>query len=240
MKVLEYGLGLLVAVALLLALLITSVEAVVYWNPGYFEKEYETYAVCDSVQMEMEDLLVVTDEMMAYLRGQRDTLQVETVVDGQKRGFFNAREIAHMEDVRGLFLGGLALRRGALLLGVCALGILALMKKLWVLPSAIIAAFCGILGLCAAGAILIATDFTRYFTVFHHIFFDNDLWILNPHTDLLIRIVPEPFFVDTAVRIALCFGGSLAVVLVFCLWLQKRGRRRREKPGKTTAGQIAV
>ena len=128
MKVLEYGLGLLVAVALLLALLITSVEAVVYWNPGYFEKEYETYAVCDSVQMEMEDLLVVTDEMMAYLRGQRDTLQVETVVDGQKRGFFNAREIAHMEDVRGLFLGGLALRRGALLLGVCAVGILALLK----------------------------------------------------------------------------------------------------------------
>ena len=30
---------------------------------------------------------------------------------GEYREFFNAREIAHMEDVRGLFLGGLWLRR---------------------------------------------------------------------------------------------------------------------------------
>ena len=38
--------------------------------------------------------------------------------------------------------------------------------------------------------------------MFHHIFFNNDLWMLNPDTDLLINIVPEPFFMDTAARIA--------------------------------------
>ena len=30
---------------------------------------------------------------------------------GEYREFFNDREIAHMEDVRGLFIGGLVLRR---------------------------------------------------------------------------------------------------------------------------------
>ena len=46
------------------------------------------------------DLLDVTHEMMAFLRGDRADLHVPTIVDGQPREFFNEREIAHMEDVR--------------------------------------------------------------------------------------------------------------------------------------------
>ena len=40
---------------------------------------------------------------------------------------------------------------------------------------------------------LISMDFTKYFTYFHLIFFDNMDWYLNPKTDLLINIVPEVF-----------------------------------------------
>ena len=72
---------------------------------------------------------------------------------------------------------------------------------------------------------MISTDFTRYFTIFHQIFFDNDLWILDPRTDLLINIVPEPFFVDTAARIGLLFGGSVLILFAACfLWLYRQKR----------------
>ena len=54
------------------------------------------------------------------------------------------------------------------------------------------------IGGMAGLAALISTDFTKYFTIFHLIFFDNDDWLLNPKTDLLINIVPEGFFRDTA------------------------------------------
>ena len=73
-----------------------------YWTPGYYEREYSKYNVTEDVHMEMDDLLDVTKEMMAYLRGDREDLHVPTIVDGQPREFFNDREIAHMEDVRGL------------------------------------------------------------------------------------------------------------------------------------------
>lgn len=99
--------GIVCAFCLMIAFLITSVEAVVYWTPGYFETEYETYQVPETVHMQMDDLLYVTEEMMAYLRGNRDDLHIDTVVDGQEREFFNEREIAHMEDVRELFIGAL-------------------------------------------------------------------------------------------------------------------------------------
>ncbi|MFQ9799458.1 MAG: DUF1461 domain-containing protein [Clostridia bacterium] len=42
--------------------------------------------------------------------------------------------------------------------------------------------------------ILFMKDFNRYFTIFHLLFFDNDLWILNPATDLMINIVAGTLF----------------------------------------------
>lgn len=100
MKLLQRLPGIVCAFCLMIVFLITSVEAVTYWTPGYYEHEYEKYNVTAAVRMEMDDLLQVTDEMMDYLRGNRDDLHVMTVVDGSPREFFNAREIAHMEDVR--------------------------------------------------------------------------------------------------------------------------------------------
>ena len=104
-KYLSYALGILFSFCLIVTLLITSVEAVTYWTPGYYEREYSKYNVTEDVHMEMDDLLDVTTEMMAYLRGNREDLHVPTIVDGQPREFFNDREIAHMEDVRGCLLG---------------------------------------------------------------------------------------------------------------------------------------
>lgn len=111
MSILRYFTGILCSFCLMIILLITSVEAVAYWTPGYYEKEYAKYNVTEAVNMEMEDLLDVTDEMMAFLRGRREDLHVETTVGGVQREFFNEREIAHMEDVQGLFLAALMIRR---------------------------------------------------------------------------------------------------------------------------------
>ena len=41
--------------------------------------------------------------------------------------------------------------------------------------------------------------------------------MLNPDTDLLINIVPEPFFMDTAARIAATYGVSVLAVFAICL-----------------------
>ena len=100
MKYLHNLAGFLCAFCLMAILLITSVEAVAYWIPGYYEREYEKYQVLDDLpSMTMDDLLTVTDEMMAYLRGDREDLHVYTTMGGEYREFFNEREIAHMEDV---------------------------------------------------------------------------------------------------------------------------------------------
>lgn len=233
MKWIHNLLGILCGVALMIILFITSIEAVVYWTPGYFEKEYEKYQVLDRVHMEMDDLLDVTDEMMAYLRGKREDLHVPTIVDGQPREFFSEREIAHMEDVRGLFLAAIAIRRGCLVFLAAAVVLLAVLKAdiRRVLPRMICAGTVLFFAVLAVLAGIISTDFSRYFIVFHHIFFNNDLWMLDPRTDLLINIVPEPFFMDTAARIAITYGVCVAAVFAACIiviWRQKRSKGGRD------------
>lgn len=227
--------GILCAVCLVLVFLITAIEAVVYWTPGYFENEYTKYQVLNDLpEMTMDDLLIVTDEMMAYLRGNREDLHVFTTMGGEYREFFNAREIAHMEDVRDLFIGGLWIRR----IGLLFTAAYALILTLWcrknsnrkaVVKTAVPGSLCLGTGIFFASALLIAgivaTDFSKYFVVFHHIFFDNDLWILYPETDMLINIVPEPFFMDTALRIAVTFGIMVLVFFCLSLFLWKKNKR---------------
>lgn len=208
MKIVHALLGILFAFALMFALLITSVEAVAYWIPGYYETAYTKYNVTADVQMELDDLVEVTEEMMVYLRGDREDLHVPTIVNGQPREFFNEREIAHMEDVRGLFLGAMNLRTGCF--GIMIICLLILMFTKANIRHGLSAMMClGIglfFGIFAIMGGIMATDFTRYFILFHEIFFDNDLWILNPKTDLLINIVPEPFFSDITLHIGIIYG----------------------------------
>ncbi len=54
--------------------------------------------------------------------------------------------------------------------------------------------------------------FYKYFRIFHKIFFANDLWMFDPATDYMIRMLPEGFFLDFVFRIGGFFVGSLAVL----------------------------
>lgn len=49
-----------------------------------------------------------------------------------------------------------------------------------------------IAGFLALGGI-IAMNFTEAWYTFHTLFFSNELWQMDPATDLMIQMLPEPF-----------------------------------------------
>lgn len=205
----------LISILVILISLITSFEIAAYGNMDFYRKEYEKYQVLDALDMEMDDVMDVTEYMMSYLRGKEDVLQIEKVIEGEKQDFFNEQDRLHMEDVRNLFLGGIWLRRGAILLGVGAAVLLGIMKADWkrILPKTFqitAAVFCGIV--CFLG-IAVAKDFTQSFIIFHEIFFVNDLWMFDSRTDFMIRMLPEGFFFDMVIRI----GGIFAILFIALL-----------------------
>lgn len=215
------------AVSFIIVLLVTSFQLVLYADLSFYEKEYAKYNVLEAVNMEMKDVLYVTDEMMDYLIDKREDLVVVTTVGGEEREFFNDREKAHMADVKNLFMGGLMIRRIALALTVISIAIAVISKQKvkLIIPRAfeIGTAIFGVLVLIFG--ILAYNNFSELFVQFHLLFFDNDLWILNPATDLMINILPEGFFFDTVKAIVLVFITLLVLMLGISIFADMKFRK---------------
>ncbi len=219
-----------IAFSSLLLLLLCSVWIVSFALPGHYRKAFEKYRVHESIGIDMEELLRVKEEMLDYLLDERESLaDIRARIDGQENtAFFNAREIAHMEDVKALFLGGLKLLQIFLFVNLCLLAALFFLARkqtlLWLSGGFLIASPV-LLGILLILSLLIAGDFTRYFIIFHQIFFRNDLWILDPRTDNLINMVPEGFFIDTAAKIAFLYALFVTLCLGLSLWVRKQYKK---------------
>ena len=152
---------------IIISVLITSFQLVIYGDPEYkfYQKEYEKYTVCDALGMKMEDVMQVTEHMMAYLIGEEEELSVITTVEGEKKDFFNEQDRLHMADVKNLFLGGLKVRTACLMLALVLLAILILTSADWkfLIPRAYSAALVIFLAIAAFLGIAFAIDFTKCF-----------------------------------------------------------------------------
>ena len=216
--------GLLTVVSMLLlivSVLLTSFQLAIYGDKEYkfYEKEYKKYMVTDDLNMEMDDVMQVTEHMMDYLIGKESELSIVTQVDGQWQDFFNEQDRLHMADVKKLFLGGLKLRTGFFLLFLLGMFLLVFRKTDWkyLIPKGYGIA----LGIFVMAGFVIgiamSVDFTACFTIFHEIFFTNDLWMFDANTDYMIRMLPEGFFSDMVVRIGIIFALGLFILGVFFL-----------------------
>ena len=167
-------------------------------------------------EMKMEDVMTVTDHMMDYLIGKEAELSIVTEVDGKMQDFFNEQDRLHMWDVQNLFIGGLKIRTGLLIFTAILILILGLrkinLKEL--LPKAYTIAFLVFLGILTFLGVAFTVDFTKCFTIFHEIFFTNDLWLFDARYDYMIRMLPEGFFADMVVRILLFFLAFLGGTFV--------------------------
>jgi integral membrane protein (TIGR01906 family) len=123
--------------------------------------------------------------------------------------YFNEKEQAHMADVRSLVRNGFIMFYAMVGLFL-ALVILDIKNIARVFMYGSVAAI-GLMAMC----VLLAPAFGYIFIKFHEVFFDNDLWMLNPETDKLIVLFPEGFFIgfvaSVLIRALLISIGLLAL-----------------------------
>jgi len=188
-------------------------------------KEYEKYDLSESVRVSRQDLESATKNLQRYILGFDARLDAEANIAGVNSKFYNAREIFHMEDVKVLFTFGFTAMWISLVI-LAASSVYIITKKYffdaakWVIKGV---AF--LLATFGALAVVVAINFDRAFVIFHEIFFDNDLWLLDPGTDLLINMMPQQFFTDITLRIAINFIAGMAAVLTGCAVVAIKHRR---------------
>ena len=151
-----------------------------------------------------------------YLSGRTDVFQ-HTFSDenGTIYQCFQPHEAEHMADCRKLIRLAEILRLVFWLLGMMIViaGILMPKRRKGIARGVII----GLVSAGAVGTVLLiwgVIDFDGLFTAFHQIAFTNDGWLLDPRTDLLIRLMPTELFIRLAARILLWVMGAAIVMAI--------------------------
>jgi len=215
--------------ALTLAGLLTGLQAV-FLDADRYTALMDELNVYPDVGIAREEQVLINGDLAAYLAGKTDSLDRPVTLRGEAvETPFNEREKAHMADVRRLFRVGQALRAAALAAAAGLIGAGLLLGGRPARRAGVLLA----LGLITAAGIIAAVllaraDFETLFIRFHQLAFTNDLWLLDPATDAMIRMLPEPFFENMA-----ALGGRAAAVGALAAFLGgaillNTGRRKKE------------
>lgn len=171
-------------------------------DASFYQQAQQKYQVSQTVKMSDYDLSQAMDTLLAYLKNDQDHLELRLKVNFQEREIFNQREKDHMVDVKVLYQA----LHNTVIWGTI---VWLLLFVIWYFKdrnwyhllrsynriSLAVILFVGII------VVFAATNFNAFWTMFHQLLFRNDLWLLNPNTDLLINFVPEPLFYDLVFKI---------------------------------------
>ena len=228
------GAGLALAATLAL---ITGIIRFFAGNAGLFEAEMRRFAPPEATGLPAGEYPAMAAHIAGYLAGRKASFQyLMAGPKGESLACFHDYELIHMADCRDL------IRLDGIVCGICAAAA-ALCALLLLRPQAGAVsrfrfpagarrgakqALYG-LSMIAAGLVLwAAVNFDGLFITFHRLAFRNDFWLLNPRTDLLIRLMPEGMFIDLGIK---GLGLFLAGEILMCFLLfRKDAVRTGENP----------
>ena len=198
----------------------------------FYLTEFSRYRIGAQTGFGNDELRMIADAFIDYFQAPPGRMNLQLARGGTMQPLFNERELAHMEDVQALIRGIFQIQ--ALALGYVVLYFLiglGLQRRAFLLLAGRVLALGG--GLTVAlfvglGALALV-DFSELFLQFHLVSFANDLWLLDPERDYLIRLFPQGFFQDAALRIAaLTMLQALAITAAGLLgvWWTRRHPKR--------------
>lgn len=227
-------LALIFGLSCVLALILCAAQGVIF-NTERFMVSYEKENISEVTGMTTETLRVVTDHMLDYLCDKEEEFNLTATIHGKPRLVFDDREVAHMVDVKKLFMSAFTIRTVCVITAIVSLALMILLLRRESIPFVgwgylvgliIFGAFLGFLGY------LISLDFNATFMRFHEIFFDNDLWLLDPTYEVLIQMLPESFFYSIAAALII-WGGLIllvpAIIAIITLIIWGGYKRRKRK-----------
>ncbi|MBR6524990.1 MAG: TIGR01906 family membrane protein [Clostridia bacterium] len=197
-NVLKKGLLTLVSMFICVGLVFSMALSCVY-NKAHMTNAFQTYAQETREDILVADYEVIAGEIVRYL----STGKQEDIPMLREQVLFSEKENLHLADCSSITRGMGYVRFASIALVLVLFMMVMGRKDPEVRKKRVDELFqCFALGTFLLALVTIALavwglkDFESLFLTFHHVAFSNDLWILNPETDLLIQMMPYEFFVD--------------------------------------------
>jgi integral membrane protein TIGR01906 len=198
----------------------------------FYTDEYTKYNTASYVGVTQQELTGATDVLLSYIQDKRGDLDFTANIGGENQQYYNAREKAHMVDVKNLYLSAVNVEvygsiAAAALFALCF--IIYKKKAAKSVLEGVYKAGYVILGAFAILTVWAAIDFNTFWTDFHLVFFRNDLWLLDPNTSLMIRMFESGFFFDLVIMILILFFGVVIPVAVVAKLVHRRLKKNEAK-----------
>ena len=196
-KILLTAASLVMCVGLLFSVALSCV-----YNKAHMTTAFQTYAHPQGHdEIMVADYETIAGQIVQYLStGKAENLPA---LRGEK--VFSDRENAHLADCSRLTRGMGYVRLAAIALLAAVMGWVLLEKDVGrrkQKSDALFQAFSWAAGVLMAGILAVTVwglvNFNGLFVTFHKVCFNNDLWLMDPAQDLLIQMMPLPFFTDYA------------------------------------------
>ncbi len=216
-----------------LAALLCSVAAAGVTNGNLMLQGFSQYSRTAHLNVSPARYGEYAREIARYLAGKADAVRVNDPDSGETKPAFSERENAHLTDVRGVVTALKLIRwiGGGLTLAALALLYTRYRADRAAFLAGTLRGFAGaaifLLTLAAALAIWGAVNFDGLFVTFHKVVFANDLWLLNPQTDLLMALMPLPFFSWYAGEMLKSLLPILGLMIVFIIAYIKTKERAK-------------
>lgn len=205
---------------MILLVVLTAVDWIAL-NKDWYAGWYENSRLSEQLGVSNEAIESAMNMMLDYVAGNAASMDGQLEELGE---VYNAKEKAHMKDVRSLYESAMQLRQICCGIVVAVVLYYLLTGQPGWLAWGYISAGCCWLVLIAFLGLWMATGFDDFWTHFHQLFFSNDLWLLDPATDFMINICPEKLFSDLIGQILifiLAVTGGFGIVS----WLGIRQRK---------------
>jgi integral membrane protein (TIGR01906 family) len=195
-------------------------------NIRLYESGFNKYDISEETGIDDTELRSVALHLIDYFNLKTGSAQIMVMRSGETTDLFNSKELAHLQDVRDLIqLDYLVLRITIILMIMCAVILVFLSAERF--RRLMEGLFWGCV-VTLTGVVILALwamfGFDRFFLLFHLVSFSNDLWILDPATDYLIRLFPGGFFYDAALYgfIAIIVESLLLGIISFIVFRRMR------------------
>ena len=218
--------------------LLCSIAASSVTNENLMKQGFLQYARTDHLNVPAGRYEDYAKAIARYLDGKTGAVQVKNLESGAMESVFSDKENAHLSDVRGIVKGLKIIRWAGGGFVVLVLALLYFKHKAQ--PAQFLSDAVRGFALSALFLLLTATvlaiwgtvNFDGLFVTLHKALFTNDLWLLNPNTDLLMALMPLSFFIWYAGEMGKSMLPVLGMMLaVIIAWL-KIGKTQKETETK--------
>jgi len=200
----------------LCATILLSVVDYCCFDKSFYYSEDEKLKIADYIGISDEDMKILTDVTLDYLRDADLTLDVQLTVKGVLREVYNEKEKSHMVDVRNLYQNAMKFKYIFMIITIAIFAYTMLDKtKIKEYYDSYKKSLLGIGLFLSLIGFFVFLNFDEFWWKFHEIFFPNNMnWLLDSRKDILVMFVPGEFFNDLVVRII-----SITVISVFVIFV---------------------